>query len=77
MLGTIINATSVVVFVANGTVNWPFAGAMAMAGIAGGYAGARVSRRMNRRLVRWLVVGIGVVLASYYFWRQAHGPNAA
>ena len=60
VLGTIINGTSVVVFVASGTVNWPFAGAMALASIAGGYAGARVSRRLNRRLVRWIVVGIGV-----------------
>jgi uncharacterized membrane protein YfcA len=72
VLGTIINATSVVVFVANGTVHWPFAGAMALASVAGGYAGAHVSRRMNRRFVRWLVVGIGLTLASYYFWRQAH-----
>ncbi|HEX4146014.1 MAG TPA: sulfite exporter TauE/SafE family protein [Pirellulales bacterium] len=72
VLGTIINATSVVVFVANGTVDWPFAGAMALASIVGGYAGAHLSRRMNRRLVRWIVVGIGLTLASYYFWRQAH-----
>ena len=40
VLGTIINATSVVVFVASGNVDWPFAGAMALAGMAGGYAGA-------------------------------------
>ncbi|HEY1786170.1 MAG TPA: sulfite exporter TauE/SafE family protein [Pirellulales bacterium] len=72
VLGTIINATSFVVFVANGTVDWPFAGAMALASIGGGYAGARISRRMNRRLVRWIVVGIGFGLASYYFWRQSH-----
>ena len=72
VLGTTINSTTVVVFAASGTVNWRFAGAMALAGIAGGYAGARVSRRMNRRLVRWIVVGIGLTLASYYFWLQAH-----
>jgi uncharacterized protein len=72
VLGTIINGTSVVVFVASGNVHWPFAFAMALAGIAGGYAGARLSRRMNRRVVRWLVVGIGMTLASFYLWRQAH-----
>ena len=72
VLGTIINATTIIVFVGSGAVDWPFAGAMAGAGVAGGYAGARMARRMNRRLVRWMVVGIGLVLASYYFWRQAH-----
>ena len=72
VLGTIINSTTVIVFASSGSVNWPYAGAMALAGIVGGYAGAHVSRRMNRRLVRWIVVTIGVVLASYYFWRQAH-----
>ena len=71
VLGTIINGTSVVVFVASGAVDWPFAAAMAATSIAGGYAGARVSQRMNRHFVRWLVVAIGLGLATYYFWRQA------
>jgi uncharacterized protein len=70
VLGTLINAITVVVFVVNGAVNWPFAAAMAAAGILGGYFGARASRRMNRQVVRWLVVCIGFGLATYYFWRR-------
>ncbi|HTU26244.1 MAG TPA: sulfite exporter TauE/SafE family protein, partial [Pirellulales bacterium] len=70
VLGTIINGTSVVVFVASGSVDWPFATAMAAASVVGGYAGARVARRMNRQVVRWIVVTIGLTLAGYYFWRH-------
>jgi uncharacterized membrane protein YfcA len=71
VLGTIINGTSFVVFVASGNVDWPFAAAMAAASVLGGYFGARASRKMNRAVVRWIVVTIGVSLASYYFMRHA------
>ena len=44
---------------------------MAAASVLGGYFGARVSRKMNRHVVRWIVVTIGVSLATYYFMRHA------
>lgn len=72
MLGAVINGVSVVVFVANGLVEWPPALLMAIAAIAGGYTGARTARRMNRSVVRKIVVAIGFVLAAHYFsshWR--------
>ena len=65
-LASAINAVSVVVFVADGLINWPYAGAMAVAAIGGGYAGARVARRLPAVYVRWAVVGIGFGLAVYY-----------
>ena len=71
VLGTSINAMALLVFVNQGEVHWPFALAMAAAGSVGGFLGASYSRRMNRNLVRWLVVAIGLGLATYYFCRQA------
>lgn len=70
LLASLINGISSVVFIVNGRINWPFALAMAAAAIIGGYLGASVARQLNRRLVRAVVVTIGFVLASYYFYKQ-------
>ena len=73
LLASLINGTSVVVFVASGNVHWPFAIAMAIAASAGGYVAAHAARQIDRRIVRAVVVSIGFVLASYYFYRQFAG----
>ena len=69
-LNSVINGTSVLVFVATGNVYWPYALAMAVSASIGGYAGAHVARRVNRTVVRAVVVAIGFGLAGYYFYRQ-------
>ncbi|HLN28530.1 MAG TPA: sulfite exporter TauE/SafE family protein [Gemmataceae bacterium] len=70
ILAGCINGVSVVVFVIDHKVEWPFALTMAVAAIVGGYLGARTARRLNRRLVRWMVIAIGFGLAGYYFYQQ-------
>lgn len=65
-LATAINSISVVVFVCDGLIHWPYAAAMAIASILGGYAGARLARRLPVTLVRWVVIAIGFGLALYY-----------
>ena len=67
LLGAVINGVSVVVFVANDCVNWPFALAMGAASIVGGYAG--------RRAVRWQLgtaiwCGMVVVGDRLHVWRR-------
>lgn len=74
-LAVCINGISVVVFVHDGTVNWPFALSMAVAAIIGGYVGARVARRLNRALVRWVVIVIALVLAGVFFYRAQRQPT--
>ncbi len=69
-LASLINAASLVVFVAHDMVRWEYAGPMAVTSIAGGYAGARVARSLPAAYVRWAVVAIGFGLASYYFWKK-------
>lgn len=73
LLASWINGVSVVVFIYSGYVQWQFASIMAVSAIAGGYFGARIARRLDRNLVRRAVVAIGLVLASYYFYRQSTG----
>ena len=70
LLTSVINGTSVLVFVATGNVHWPYALAMAASASLGGYAGAHGARRIDRTVVRAVVVVIGFVLAGYYFYRQ-------
>ncbi|HET6878939.1 MAG TPA: sulfite exporter TauE/SafE family protein [Pirellulales bacterium] len=70
LFGSAINGVAVVVFIASGKVQWPFAAAMAAAAIAGGYGGAHVARRLDRNFVRRVVIFIGLALATYYLYQQ-------
>ena len=44
--------------------------AMIFAGV-GGYIGARYAKRLNPDVLRGIVVVTGVVIAAYFFWREA------
>ena len=43
---------------------------MMIAAALGGFLGARYSRGLNPRFMRMLVVGIGLGMAAYFFWKQ-------
>jgi uncharacterized membrane protein YfcA len=75
-LAVCINGVSVVVFVAEGKVDWWYAAVMAAAAIAGGYLGAAYGRKLPRALVRWLVIAIGFGLAAKFFYQQFTSPGA-
>jgi len=57
--GTLINAVAAALFIARGTVDWPYALIMTGGQIVGGYGGARLVRRLGATAVRWTVVAIG------------------
>ncbi|MGL4421982.1 MAG: sulfite exporter TauE/SafE family protein, partial [Gemmataceae bacterium] len=67
VLAAVINAVSVLVFIAAGLVHWYYAAVMAGAAILGGYFGARIARRLPTGVVRTAVILIGFGLAAYYF----------
>ena len=71
VLAAIINGVSIVVFVAQGKVDWGYASIMAATGVLGGYLGARMGRRLPKPVIRWTVILIGFSLATYYFLKQA------
>jgi uncharacterized membrane protein YfcA len=70
VLGTAINGTSVVIFVAERQIVWPYALAMMATSVVGGYVAAHYSRQVPGKYVRWLVIAVGFCLAVYYFWKQ-------
>ncbi|MFO0881366.1 MAG: sulfite exporter TauE/SafE family protein [Gemmataceae bacterium] len=71
VLGTLINGTSVVIFIASGLVVWQLALPMAVGGLLGGYVGASVGRLLPKGLIRWFVILVGLGLAGYYFMKPA------
>lgn len=67
---TLANGIAVVTFVVRGQVIWQHCLLMMTTAAAGGYLGARSSRQWNAKLMRVIVVGIGLTMAAYFFWKQ-------
>lgn len=67
---TLANGIAVVTFVVRGQVLWQHCLLMMTTAAAGGYLGARSSRQLNAKLMRVVVVGIGLTMAAYFFWKQ-------
>jgi uncharacterized membrane protein YfcA len=48
---------------------------MAVGALLGGYMGGSVMRWVNRTLVRIGIVGLGIAISAYYFWRIYGGGS--
>jgi len=70
VLAAAINGVSVLVFLWTGRIVWKYVPVMAVAAILGGLSGARLNRILPGGLLRWLIIGIGLALAAYYFIKQ-------
>ncbi len=69
LLASIINGTSVTLFVWQNKVNWSLALPMIVAGIIGGFAGATLARKLDKNHIRYGVIVIGFVVSTMYFVR--------
>jgi uncharacterized protein len=76
VLAAVINGVTVLVFVIEGKVVWPYALAMAGAAIVGGYLGAHFARKLPTVYVRALVIVIGFTLGGYYLWKEFTGGRS-
>jgi uncharacterized membrane protein YfcA len=70
ILSCCANAVAVAVFALAGAVYWPAASLMLVGAIVGGYGGARVMRRIPAPILRRLVIGFGLAMSAYFFYRQ-------
>lgn len=74
VMGMLINAVAIAVFVARGDlVAWDAALLMAAAAAAGGFAGARLAKRVPREAVRGTVIAVGLLVSGIYFRRAYFG----
>jgi uncharacterized membrane protein YfcA len=64
------NGIAVVTFIIEKQVLWQTCLLMMVTAAIGGYFGGRYARRIDARVMRTLVVGIGLSMASYFFWKQ-------
>lgn len=69
LLASLINGTSVALFLWQQKVDWSLATPMIVAGILGGFLGATFARRINKSAVRYGVICIGFLLATVYFFK--------
>lgn len=61
------NIAAALVFLFSGQVVWSVALVMMVSALAGGAAGGKLANKVNPTILRWLVVGIGLVVALFYF----------
>lgn len=73
LLSTLINLVAAIVFLFY-PINWPIAGTMAIASIAGGFLGMLGARKVQPDKLRLIIIGIGVCLTAYYFY-HAYRPQ--
>ncbi|MCX7389084.1 MAG: sulfite exporter TauE/SafE family protein [Planctomycetota bacterium] len=70
VLAGMINGIAVVVFVISGSVNWKLGVPMMISASIGGWLGATLARRLDRAVVRRIVIGMGIVLTTWYFTQE-------
>jgi uncharacterized membrane protein YfcA len=68
-LAVVVNVTAAVFFLLSGRVWWVAALVMAVGALVGGNLGGRLATRLDPDVFRWLVVALGLVVATVFFVR--------
>jgi uncharacterized membrane protein YfcA len=66
MISLTVNIAAAVVFVFSDQLDWPIAGVMLAASLAGGALGGMIASRIPPVILRWTVVTLAVVVAGIY-----------
>jgi len=66
------NLCAIITFIFQGAIVWHYCLVSMVFAAFGGWVGARFARRVNGEVLRGIVVVTGVVIAGYFFWKQAH-----
>lgn len=69
LLSAVIYSVTITTFVIAGAVDWPFTLVMMATAIFGGYAGAAAARKIPALWMRRFIIGVGVLLTLYYFYK--------
>ena len=69
VLAFAINCVAAIVFCIDAPMDWKFAGGMAFFSIIGGYLGGTFSQKIPRKMLRVIIISVGYLLASYYFFK--------
>ena len=69
VLAFTINCVAAIVFCIDAPMDWNFAAGMAFFSIIGGYLGGTFSQKIPRKMLRVIIISVGYLLASYYFFK--------
>lgn len=67
LLAATINLAAVVTFISAGAVLWPQCAVMIAGALTGGWFGAHFAQKADPRKMRYLVIGVGLVMSTYFF----------
>jgi uncharacterized membrane protein YfcA len=67
---TMANGIAFVLFVVTGQVVWRYCMVAMVVSAIGGYSSARFAKMVPQKILRGLVVGIGLTMAAWFFWKQ-------
>lgn len=65
-LASVISTVAIVIFIAQGLVNWSHALPAFASGIIGGVVGAKLAQRLSAHFLKKIVIAIGLTLSIYY-----------
>ena len=69
LVGLVVNGAAAIFFVFSGQVVWSVALVMMVGALIGGALGGRLAGKIKPSTLRWTVVGIGVVISIFYFFK--------
>jgi uncharacterized membrane protein YfcA len=69
LLAGAINAAAVITFIVARAVLWPQCAVMIAGSLVGGWFGAHYAQQADPRRVRRLVIGVGVAMTAYFFFK--------
>ena len=67
LISSAVSLVAIVIFVAEGAIDWPRGIAVMMGTLSGGYLAARVSRRVAQQTVKRFVALASLVMTVYFF----------
>jgi uncharacterized membrane protein YfcA len=66
-MSLVVNVAAAIVFLVSGRIDWPVAGVMLVASLAGGALGGALASRIPPGVLRWIVIVVAVAVAIGYW----------
>lgn len=69
LIAAAVNAAAVVTFIVAKAVLWPQWVVMVAGALSGGWFGARFAQKVDPQKVRLFIIGLGLLMSVYFFWK--------
>ena len=69
VITSVSNTVASITFIVFGAVLWHYGLLMMLAASIGGYCSARIARKRKPRGIRALIIAMGCIVTTYYFWK--------